>query len=138
MQGLCRIQRTKRQALGHEHEPRASTRQSTSGRGRTGEYAKIIAHPFREFRAPAHIRKKMSGFALESSRPSAVPRYVEAVYVRQRTEPHADMAYFRVATPGGRKSVQMSGFRKTIKRNSHEVFNRIFSGTNGAGVTTVG
>jgi len=58
MQGLCRIQRTKRQALGHEHEPRASTRQSTSGRGRTGEYAQIIAHPFREFRAPAHIRKK--------------------------------------------------------------------------------
>ena len=54
-----------------------------------------------------------------------------------QTEPHADMAYFRVATPGGRKSVQMNGFRQTIKRNSHEVFDSVFSGTDGAGVERV-
>ena len=58
----------------------------------------------------------MSRFALESNHTSAVPGYVEAVYVRQRTEPHADMAYFRTAIPGGRKSLQVSGFRQTINQ----------------------
>jgi hypothetical protein len=81
--------------------------------------------------------KKMSGFALESSRPWAVPGYVEAGYVRQRTEPHADLAYFRTATLGDCQSVQVGGFRQTIKRNSHEVFNSVFSGTDGAGVERV-
>jgi hypothetical protein len=79
----------------------------------------------------------MSGFALESSRPWAVPGYVEAGYVRQRTEPHADLAYFRIVTPGDCQSVQVGGFRQTIKRNSHEVFNSVFSGTDGAGIERV-
>src|SRR5688500_15961399 len=43
-------------------------------------------------------------------------------YARQRTEPHTDMAYFRAATPAGRLFVQVSCFRHTIKRNSHEAF----------------
>jgi len=57
--------------------------------------------------------------------------------VRQRTEQNADMAYFRVAMPGVHNSVQVGGFRQTIKRISHEVFDDVFSGTDGTCVERV-
>jgi len=47
------------------------------------------------------------------------------------------MAYFRIATLDGRKSVQVSCFRQTIKRNVHEIFDYVFSGADGAGVERV-
>lgn len=58
-------------------------------------------------------------------------RGVKAGYVRQRTDAHAHIAYVRTATRCVRKSVQVSGFSQTIKRNSDEVFNSVFSCTDG-------
>jgi hypothetical protein len=48
-----------------------------------------------------------------------------------------NLTYRRTATPGIRKSVRAYGFYQTIKRNSDEIFDLVFSDNNGVGVERV-
>ena len=62
-----------------------------------------------------------------ANRASAVPAAQRRDYVRQRTETNAGMAYLMLVVGG--RDAHVSGFRKTVKRNSHEVFDGVFSAT---------